>query len=56
MEKIAEIVKLFQPREARGGEKMEGSQMEENKDQQLKRLRALATARKQELLRKGIKI
>ncbi len=56
MEKIAVIVKLFQPREARGGEKMEDSKVEETKDQQLKRLRALATARKQKLLRKGMKI
>jgi len=50
MEKIAEIVELFQPKQAGKGK------VEENKDQRIKRLRAMATTRKQKLLRKGIKI
>lgn len=51
MEKIAEIVDLFQPK--KGGK---GTKTEESKDRQIKRLRAMATARKQKLLRKEIKI
>jgi len=52
MSKIVEIYKLFHPETKTGGKKATG----ESKDQQIKRLRAIATARKQKLLRKGIKI
>lgn len=51
MEKIVEIVELFQPKEA-GKRKKTG----ETLGQRIKRLRAMATARKQKLLRKGIKV
>lgn len=49
MEKIAEIVEFFQPKEAG-----KGRETEKSKDQQVKRLRAMATVRKQKLSRKGL--
>jgi len=51
MEKIAEIYKLFHP-----APRSEKGETKESKGEQLRRLRALATTRKQKLLKKGIKV
>jgi len=45
------IYELFHPEPKSG----KGKATEESKDQRIKRLRAMATVRKQKLLRKGIK-